>query len=274
MPPDTDLFRWLLALAAATAIAGAAFRFRGLSPAGAFTAAILGTTIVGAAGWWSGFLLVAFFVTASLLSRTGRDTSVVSAARGSRRDAVQVFANGGVALVCALGYLGTGHHAWLLALAGSLAAAAADTWSTEIGRTSPSRPRLITSGKPVPAGTSGAISRRGLAGAAAGGTMIGTLAATGAATSGLPIPWGWATVLLAVTLAGVAGALTDSLLGATLQDQRWCDTCDLQTELRIHRCGTPTRLSGGIPWITNDVVNAGCVITGAVLASAIGFLIG
>jgi uncharacterized membrane protein len=85
---------------------------------------------------------------------------------------------------------------------------------------------------------------------------------------------GWATVLLAVTLAGVAGALTDSLLGATLQEHRWCNTCDLQTERRIHRCGTPTLHSGGISWITNDVVNAACVVMGAVLASAIGYLIG
>src|SRR5438093_5230732 len=41
--------------------------------------------------------------------------------------------------------------------AGALAAAAADTWATEIGAFSPFAPRLITSGRQVPRGTSGGI---------------------------------------------------------------------------------------------------------------------
>lgn len=267
---NPDALRWLLALFGASTIAILAWRLRSLSTGGMLAALLLGTVVTGGAGWWSGILLIAFFATASALSRTGHDTTTVSTARGSRRDAVQVAANGGIALACCLGYLLTRHHLWLVALAGSLAAANADTWSTEIGRTSHSLPRLITTGKRVPAGTSGAVSGRGLAGAAGGATLIGGLAAVAAATTGFAAPVAWITALIAVSLAGFAGSLLDSLLGATIQDQRWCDQCNTRTERRVHRCGTPTRSISGLPWVTNDVVNTACVLAGAVIASALG----
>ena len=76
-----------------------------------------------------------------------------------------------------------------------------------------------------------------------------------------PVP-----VLIGLTVGGFIGSALDSLLGATLQDQRWCDTCEKATEQRVHRCGSATRSVRGVSWIDNDVVNLSCAVTGGLLA--------
>jgi uncharacterized protein (TIGR00297 family) len=270
----TDLTRWIIGVAGAIAIALLAVRLWALSLSGALAAIVLGSVVTGGGGWWAGLLLIAFFASSTLLSRIGADRTIVSTARGNRRDAVQVLANGGVALLAAVGHAVTQDAMWLVALAGSLAAANADTWSTEIGRTSPSPPRLITSGRRVPAGTSGAVSARGLAAALGGSALIAFLAATGIAAGWMPDPSGSGTAFLAVAVGGVVGSLVDSLLGATVQARRWCDTCGKATERAIHRCGTRTRPGGGLRWVTNDVVNAACIASGALVAVSLAAIPG
>lgn len=269
----SDSTRWLLALGGAVLIAGGAYRLRALSGSGMIAAIVLGASIVGLAGWWAGFLLITFFLSSSLLSRVRRNHVSVHAARGSRRDAVQVMANGGVALLCAAAYQSAEHPAWLLALAGSVAAANADTWSTEIGRTSRTLPRLITTGRQVPGGTSGAVSARGLVAAALGAALISLLAGIGAEANWFPISQSWAMSLIVVGTAGLAGSVVDSILGATVQEQRWCDVCEQQTERRIHGCGTPTRPLSGVLRISNDAVNLACVFSGGVLGLGIGWFV-
>jgi len=224
----------------------------------------LGTILVGAAGWWAGLLIVAFFASSSVLSRGGKPASI-DQARGAERDMVQVLANGGIPLLAAMLYGFTGHDGWMVPLAGSLAAVTADTWSTEIGRRSRSLPRLITTGKTVPAGTSGAVSGRGLLGAVGGAALIGALAWIGWQTGWMPGTSSARVGALAVTAGGIAGSLVDSLLGATVQDQRWCDACGKLTEARIHRCGTVTRPIRGLRQVNNDVVNLSCAASGAIV---------
>jgi uncharacterized membrane protein len=72
-----------------------------------------------------------------------------------------------------------------------------------------------------------------------------------------------------VAIGGAAGAMADSLLGATLQERRWCDACALATERRVHDCGTRTRLAGGLAWMDNDAVNLLATLTGAVVAATL-----
>lgn len=170
-----------------------------LTAAGAAAALAVGTATVWGLGWRGSLLLLAFFVSGSWLTRGG-----------GRRSAAQVFANGGVAAVAALA------GSWP-AFAGALAAAAADTWATEIGALSPTPPRLITSGAPVPRGANGGITLLGTAGGVGGAAVMGGLAvlleprAVGPA-SGHP-----GQLAVAVAVAGVLGMLIDSLLGATVQ---------------------------------------------------------
>ena len=121
-----------------------------------------------------------------------------------------MLANGGVAAAAAL--LGS----WP-AFAGAIAAAAADTWATEIGAHSRTPPRLISSGAPVSAGANGGVTLLGTAGGVLGAALIG----------GLTWVLGPRDLRLAavVAVAGVLGMLIDSLLGATLQgpDDKWLD---------------------------------------------------
>jgi uncharacterized protein (TIGR00297 family) len=261
-----DLAGWLLAFLAATVISVSARSRQSLSVSGMIAAIFTGTILVGSAGWWAGLLLVIFFASSSILSLRDTRRSPISQVRGPERDAVQVLANGGVALAAAILLAVTGNTGWALVFAGAIAGANADTWSTEIGRTSRSLPRLVINGRIVPAGTSGAVSQRGLLGALGGGALIGSGAALGWWTGWLPGDVPPLAGLISVTVAGFAGSLWDSLLGATVQDQRWCDSCQKLTEQRVHHCGTPTRSVRGIGLIDNDAVNLSCTILGGGVA--------
>lgn len=253
------------ALALSGTIAAAGYRRDALSGSGTVGAMLVGTATYLAGGpRWSA-LLLGFFGSSSALSLLeersagGRSIAAVTA-RGSRRDLVQALANGGVATLAALGELRSSHPAWAAAYAGALAAANADTWATEIGGISPTPPRHILTNAQVEPGTSGGVTAAGLGGAAAGSALIGALSALAQGGDG-PASKG-----IAVTVAGIAGSLVDSLAGATIQAGYVCPACDKPTERRMHGCGTRTVLVRGHPWVTNDVVNAICTATGAALA--------
>jgi Raf kinase inhibitor-like YbhB/YbcL family protein len=184
-------------------------------------------------------------------------------------NSIQVLANGGAAGLFVLLTLVFPDSAWVWAgFAGSLAAANADTWATELGVLSPTLPRLITSGRTVENGTSGAISPVGTLAAAAGSLLIALLAAI---LWPNPAPGGVGGFLLRlgiVLLAGIVGSLVDSLLGATWQAIYFCPSCAKETERHpLHSCGTPTRLQRGFPWLDNDTVNGACTLAGALVAA-------
>lgn len=260
---------WLLALLLAITTSTLAWRLRALNPSGAVAATALGTLVVTAGGWWLGVTLVFFFVSSSLIGRlTGADS--LDQARGSRRDWVQVLANGGGAAIGAVLFALSGWQPWLLAAIGASAAATADTWSSEIGQTSPTRPRLLTNLQTVPPGTSGAVSSRGFFASLAGAMFIALLAAIDPMDTLESISTG--AVLAGVTLAGFGGGLLDSLLGATVQEQRWCSSCKQVTERNPHRCGNPTSHASGIAGFNNDVVNACCIGFGALSGIVSGIL--
>ena len=247
--------RLLAGVAAASVLALASWRLGALSRSGAAAAIAVGSLCV-AAGWAWAILLMAFFASSSALSRVGaerkgnRTAGVV--AKGGARDASQVLANGGI-FACVAGlHLAFPWQGWLSIGAGSLAAAAADTWATEVGTLAAGRPRLITSWRPVPPGTSGGVSLPGTLASVAGALFV-ALAAWLLRWPGI--------VALGAFVGGIAGSALDSLLGALWQARRRCDLCGVQTERVVHSCGTPTRAAGGLSWLDNDGVN---LISGAV----------
>ena len=100
---------------------------------------------------------------------------------------------------------------------------------------------------------------RGTLAAVAGSFLIATVA--GSVSQNLVLG-------LLIATGGIVGALLDSLAGELVQERRYCPSCNVATEARVHRCGTPTGFSGGIRGVTNDVVNVMCTATGAVIGSA------
>ena len=229
-------------------------RLQMLTSDGALAAGLLGTLVLGFGGWvWAG-LLLAFFISSSLLSkRFKRRKSRAEShyAKGSQRDWAQVAANGGVgALFVILNLLFPGNLWPWIGFAAALAAVNADTWATELGGLSSRSPRLITTGRVVSAGTSGGVSLAGSAAALAGAGLIAALAVMMA-----PSTAGWPVGLLIIA-TGWLGAMLDSLLGATVQVMYRCPSCDSATESEVHHCGTESAHQRGFRWLNNDAVNA------------------
>lgn len=257
------IMQLLLGFILAVIIAYLAYRAHSLNPSGAIAATIVGTIVFGLGGLQWAILLITFFVTSSALSRAfkARKQSLNEKfSKGHERDAGQVFGNGGLATAFVLvhAFYPESVAGWV-GFAAALAAVNADTWATELGVLNPTPPRLITDlKKRVEKGTSGGVS------------LSGTLASlTGAAVIALPaslLTDNWSLLPL-ITLAGLAGSLFDSFLGATVQAMYFCPADQKETEKHpLHTCGTQTVHIRGWKWLDNDWVNFACSAAGAATA--------
>jgi uncharacterized protein (TIGR00297 family) len=252
------VLRWSAAFATAAGIAALARRKRALTLDGAVAATAVGTVVQARGGLAASAALIAFFVSSSALSRVGEAKKarrgVLAQAKGGERDAWQVLANGGVAA------------GWLLigprdvgGFLGALATAAADTWATELGTLARTTPRRITTLRPVQPGASGGVTPEGTIASIAGAAVVAATWRLLAAPSRALVP---------TILAGTLGALTDSVLGATLQASYWCVRCAEATEVPVHpRCGEPAHLVRGRRWIDNDRVNLLATFAGSLVGA-------
>ena len=246
-------------LGAGIALGG--YRRGTLTADGAVAASVVGAATFGFGGLSAAAALVLFFMSGSRLSRRRPVAGEVTAAKGHRRDVLQVLANGGVAALAAvLG--GAGVTRAPGAVVGALAAAAGDTWASELGVYSPTRPRSIVSGRPVPPGTSGGVTALGWLAAAGGAACVGlAYALAGGRQMNL------ARVVAVALVAGLAGSLADSLAGATVQAAYRCRHCGVVAEAPGEHCGAPLVVARGVPWMTNDAVNLLCTATGGVVGA-------
>ncbi|MGH7736771.1 MAG: DUF92 domain-containing protein [Candidatus Tyrphobacter sp.] len=247
-----------IAIVASFVIASIAYALRALTPSGALVAFVVGCIVFGIGGWPAAAVLLGFFVTSSLLSRVGlrRKRALVDWGKQGARNAAQVIANGSVAALCML-FSPFTPAPLRLGFAAALAAATADTWSTEIG-TLAGRARSILTFRPVSGGSSGGVSFPGTLAQIAGALAIGAIARA----AGIAPFW-------PVAIGGVAGSLLDSILGASLQALRWCSRCARPCETNPHVCGTPTTMFRGLAWVGNDAVNVLATLCGA----AVGILV-
>lgn len=276
----------LIGLMSGVGIAGLAYRARSLDLSGAVAAGVLGTIVFGLGGPAWAIVLLTFFITASSLSvifKRRKSGIAEDFAKGSRRDAGQVLANGGVSGAMALAYfllsLVNPQHPLLPAIwagfAASLAAANADTWATELGVLNPRLPVSLRNFQRVPGGTSGAISFVGTLAALAGSALVAGVAVLTGLAGWMPIGgMGLGGQFVLISLAGLMGAMVDSALGAWVQAMYHCPTCQKETERHpLHGCGTETSLTRGIVWLQNDWVNAACTLSAALVAMAVMLLL-
>jgi uncharacterized protein (TIGR00297 family) len=204
--PAYSLRRWGVALGITSLFAVAAHLAHGVDWSGALAGWAV-AFVLAASGLRLFVILLLVFAVTLAATRSGkrRKQELRTAETPSGRSASQVMANLGMAmLIVTFGPSG----ALVLAMA-ALAEAAADTSSSEIGMAFPGRTVLLTTGKPVESGIDGGIS------------LIGSTAAVGAAfavsLAALLLQLLQPRQLLIVVVAGVAGMIFDSLLGAVFE---------------------------------------------------------
>lgn len=254
----------ILLLIGIAVLAWGGYKLKALAASGAFGTLLVGMFIaLGFKGY--GLMLIGlFFVTSSLWSKYNRKQKkkiIDMHEKGSQRDIVQVFANGGVpALIGILAYVFPADF-WIYGFIASIAVANSDTWASEIGSLSKKRPLSLMKMKTVEPGTSGAISVLGTSAAVAGSALISVASY---------FIWSEMTIALVfvVTTMGVLGCFIDTFLGATVQSAYRCNVCGKHVERKEH-CQQPTILVKGNGWVNNDVVN----ISSITIASVITILV-
>ena len=249
---------WIIAPLLSSAAAAVAFRRGALDPSGSVGAVGIGTAVFGAGGFPASTLLLLFFASSTALSRSrARASSQTGAVKGPRRNLAQVLANGAVPAALAMIRRLRPSPRLAAAYAGAIAAANADTWATEVGALSCSAPRLITTFRKVRPGMSGAVTPLGMLSSLGGAMFIGFGHSMFERRIGAILPVG---------TAGFAGALADSVLGATAQAVYRCRVCGDRTEdRRHHHAGSAPALTlmRGLPFMTNDAVNLCASLVGA-----------
>ena len=264
-----ELSAFSLGMFLAALVAFLSYKFKFLDAGGSVTTFILATIVFGVGRWVFSLPILAFFVLSSVLSKMGlqhKKNFYSIFEKNSQRDLWQVLANGGLAGLLVISWYFYKMDWMYILYVGALTAVTADTWGTEIGVLSKSTPRSILNFQLVPPGTSGGISPLGTLGALTGAFLIGTIAYFIVPENSIGA-FG-ASALLIVTVAGLLASLVDSLLGATIQAQFYCDLCQKDTEKKSH-CGQASRFKSGFRWINNDIVNLLCAASG-ILFSYIG----
>lgn len=191
-----------------------------LTPMGLLHAWVLGVIIWSTLGWAGYSIVLVYFLVGSGVTRIGmaqKEAAGIAEQRSGARGPENVWGSAAMGTVCALGTLIAPEELRLLLLLGYVASFStklSDTTASEIGKAYGQRTFLITTLKPVPRGTEGAVSLEG--------TLAGMIASVMMAILG------WAVGLLTpvgvgfCVIAALIATTIESLIGATLQSQfRW-----------------------------------------------------
>jgi uncharacterized protein (TIGR00297 family) len=210
-----------LGLAINVAIAALAYALKSIDVAGALSAVVIGTLITAGLGLSGLAVMIAFFVVGTAVTKLGYRVKAqrgIAQEKGGARGWRNAWANGGVPAALALlaGFSAPDdRYLFTLAYAAAVATAGADTCSSEVGKAYGRRTFLITTLRPVPPGTEGAISAEGTFAGLAGAMVIATVGAAG----GLYGPGAAAMV----ATAGLLGTLAESVLGTVAEKRGWLD---------------------------------------------------
>ncbi len=200
-----------IAIGVNAAIALLSIPLRLVALSGSIAGFVAGAVVLHLGGWGAYAVLWTFFLFGTVASKLGyarKERLGTAQANRARRGARHVWANVSVgaflAFAMASRVTAVSVPVLALALAGSFAAALADTFGTELGTLFGRRPFLLSSMKRVPPGTRGAVSGAGILGGALGAALVG---AAGAASGLYAFRW-----MGIVVAAGLVGSLAESLL--------------------------------------------------------------
>lgn len=240
---------------------------------GALAAFFIGFGTTWVLGFGALATLLLFFISAGVLSKIAKRAVSFDVMRihkkGSRRDAMQVYANGLMALVAALLYALNPSIAFLVMFGSAVGEAASDTFASEVGILSKTKPVSIITGRPMTPGLSGAISPLGLVSGLLGATLI-ALCVWGCF---LPMQAKSAAYASVIAVSGFFGCLLDSVLGATVQAHYYDEVQDRITE-HPSVDGRNLPLQRGIRWVDNDMVNLVSNTASAILGMSLVLIIG
>jgi len=210
-----DLIQLVHAAVANLVVGYIAYKKRALNRLGVYAAYVAGSLIYLALGWQGFFLMLVFLALGSIASKHKYEEKQrlgVAQKHMGVRGVRQVLANSLAPLgFSVLAVLSNGSAVFVVAFAAAVAAATADTLSTELGQVYGRRPRLIKNMKPVAVGTHGAVSGEGSLFGLFGACIIaGAAYLTGFAVSGASS---------IIVVSGFLGSVVDSILGATLEER-------------------------------------------------------
>lgn len=217
-----------------------------LTLSGIINAWILGVLIWGSLGW-QGYLIVGFyFLVGSGVTRIKikqKEAEGIAEKRSGARGAENVWGSALIAAFCALGILifkdSYIQSLLMLGYIANFSTKLSDTTASEIGKAYGKSTFLITTLKPVPRGTEGAVSLEG--------TLAGIFASLIISLLGFAVNLiNFQGVIISVIAAFVATTM-ESLIGATLQAK--------------------------ITWLSNELVNIINTLIGAICAIMLMILI-
>ncbi|UOQ52394.1 DUF92 domain-containing protein [Hymenobacter cellulosivorans] len=196
-----------------------------LTVSAGITGVVLGVLIFLGAGFWGVGALGLFFVLgtgASAWKVAEKRRLGLAEENKGRRTAGQALANAGVAALAGLlAWVWPAHQiVFQLMLAGSFAAATADTLSSELGNVYGRRYYNAWTWRPDTRGLNGVVSLEGTLLGLGGSLLIAVVYGLGT---------GWNRGLLWVVVAGAVGNLADSLLGATVERRAYLNNNAVNT---------------------------------------------
>jgi uncharacterized protein (TIGR00297 family) len=220
-----------------------------LTPAGTINAWGLGVVVWGTLGWRGYGVVLFYFLVGSAVTRIGmaqKEAEGIAEKRGGARGPENVWGSAFTATICAIGvaaikfgWLNAGWESLLiLGYVASFATKLSDTTASEVGKAYGKSTFLITTLKPVPRGTEGAISLEGTLAGIVGGILISLVAYS----LGMITFQG----VIICTIAAFVATNIESVIGATLQSD--------------------------IDWLSNELVNVINTIVGAVVAISIALV--
>jgi uncharacterized protein (TIGR00297 family) len=208
-----DHLRIVLALMLSLSCAFTAFILNWLTLDGFTSAVLFGLIAFGLGGLIGAVVVLAFFISSSLLSKDLiSEESLLD--KKFRRDGLQVWSNGFWFTLWIIIWFLSKEGAFLVAGIASMAFATSDTWASEVGgHRVKGKTWLITNFQKVKPGTDGGISLVGTIASLLGAFFIGILFWFIEPESGIKS-------FFLVSIAGFAGSFIDSLLGAKFQGMK------------------------------------------------------